>query len=218
MKEKPINFNNLEVWAIIEGRKTQTRRIVKPQPNTQGLKGVYADLYNKGPEWAFWLSDNRMTEPQTWKPDYQVGDRLWVQEQLRGDGQPGDRRVGIARYGADGEMVLPCTGCGNVWCNGSSDGCGLTRMDVVWQWSRPVMPSIHMPRWASRITLEVTGVRVERVQNMNRGDAMAEGCPFPNMAKGANPLHWYHDLWDSIHGPGAWERNDWVWVYDLKRV
>lgn len=79
-------------------------------------------------------------------------------------------------------------------------------------------PSIHMPRKASRIMLEVTRVRVERLQEISRGDAMAEGCPFQNMAKGADPRKWYADLWKTINGPGSWDLNPWVWVIEFKRV
>jgi hypothetical protein len=81
-------------------------------------------------------------------------------------------------------------------------------------------PSIHMPRSASRITLEITEVRVERLQEISRGDAMAEGCPFPNMANGSNPVHWYADLWNSINGngPGSWDANPWVWCISFRRL
>ena len=79
-------------------------------------------------------------------------------------------------------------------------------------------PSIHMPRWASRITLEVTEVRVERLQAISRGDAMAEGCPFANMAAGPDPRDWYRDLWNEINGPGAWGLSPWVWVVAFKVV
>ena len=79
-------------------------------------------------------------------------------------------------------------------------------------------PSIHMPRWASRITLEITGVRVERLHDISWGDAMAEGCPFPNMAQGDDPRKWYADLWNSISGPGSWDANPFVWVVEFKRV
>ena len=79
-------------------------------------------------------------------------------------------------------------------------------------------PAIHMPRAASRITLEVTGVRVERLQAISRGDAMAEGCPFANMAAGPDPRDWYRDLWNEINGPGAWDQSPWVWVVEFRRV
>ncbi|MGE5866558.1 MAG: hypothetical protein ACM32J_15885, partial [Rhizobacter sp.] len=80
-------------------------------------------------------------------------------------------------------------------------------------------PSIHMPRAASRITLEGTGVRVERLQDISRGDAMAEGCPSPNMRDGDDPRKWYADLWDSINGASScWDANPWVWVVEFKRI
>ena len=78
-------------------------------------------------------------------------------------------------------------------------------------------PSIHQPRWASRITLEVTGLRVEHLQEISRGDAMAEGCPFPNMAQGEDPRQWYATLWDQINGVGSWDANPWVWVVEFRR-
>lgn len=79
-------------------------------------------------------------------------------------------------------------------------------------------PSIHMPRVASRITLEVTEVRVERLQAISRGDAMAEGCPFANMAAGPDPRDWYRDLWNEINGAGAWDLDPFVWVVAFKVV
>ena len=79
-------------------------------------------------------------------------------------------------------------------------------------------PSIHMPRAASRVLLEVTEVRVEPLQAISRGDAMAEGCPFANMAAGPDPRDWYRDLWNEINGPGSWYANPWVWAVSFKRV
>ena len=84
-------------------------------------------------------------------------------------------------------------------------------------------PSIHMPRWASRITLEVTGVRVERVQDISIADAMAEGVVECNESlRGLEPcMEWryaYEDLWNSINGPGAWDSNPWVWVVGFRRI
>lgn len=73
-----------------------------------------------------------------------------------------------------------------------------------------------MPRKYSRITLDVTEVRVERLQSISRGDAMEEGCLFPNMAKGPNPVDWYADLWNAINGEGAWEKNPFVTAYTFR--
>ena len=77
-------------------------------------------------------------------------------------------------------------------------------------------PAIHMPKAAARIWLEITGVRVERLQSISRGDAMAEGCPFPNMADGENPRDWFAAVWKSTGGD--WDANPWVWVIDFKRI
>lgn len=79
-------------------------------------------------------------------------------------------------------------------------------------------PGMFMPRWASRITLEIVSVRVELLQDISRGDAMGEGCPFPNMAQGDDPRQWYADLWEQINGPGSWAANPWVWVIEFKRA
>jgi hypothetical protein len=79
-------------------------------------------------------------------------------------------------------------------------------------------PSIHLARDQSRIDLEVTAVRVERLQSISRGDAMAEGCPFPNMAQGDDPRQWYRGLWESISGAGSWAENPWVWVVEFQRI
>jgi hypothetical protein len=76
-------------------------------------------------------------------------------------------------------------------------------------------PSIHMPRWASRITLEVVSVRVERLQDISRVDAIAEGCCDPDSS---TPKLAFEMLWQSINGPGSWEANPWVWVVEFKRI
>jgi hypothetical protein len=83
--------------------------------------------------------------------------------------------------------------------------------------SGKLRPGMFMPRWASRITLEVTGVRVEQLNSISRGDAMQEGCPFPNMADGPDPIKWYADLWDRINGSGSWLTNPLVWVVEFRR-
>lgn len=126
-------------------------------------------------------------------PYGQPGDRLWVREAWSSHAcfdhlAPRDCPKSI-HYTADGKIQ---TGKGR--------------------------PSIHMPRWASRITLDVVSVRVERLQDISRGDAMAEGCPFPNMAAGDDPRKWFADLWQQINGADSWAINPWVWVVEFKRV
>lgn len=190
MKERPILFNAAMVRAILDGRKTQTRRVVKHHPSDDGNMC----LVDHGDGWWPYRSDdsespvvNGGDEIPYSCPYGQPGDRLWVREtwaKVSGDREEPD----AIAYRADSENQA------EVWT-----------------------PSIHMPRWASRITLEVVSVRVERLQDISRGDAMAEGCPFPNMAEGDDPRKWYADLWEQINGPGSWAENPWVWVVEFRR-
>lgn len=86
---------------------------------------------------------------------------------------------------------------------------------------KPVLgwkPSIFMPKEACRLFLKVKNIRIERLQKINRGDAMAEGCPFPNLAKGENPVLWFTNLWKSINGKESWEANPFVWVIEFEKV
>ena len=198
------------VRAILEGRKTQTRRIVKPQP-PNGCEYVINGAYSHA--LCYHADDPRICVAPTPKstdhrlpcPYGQPGDRLWVRETwaprgvypvTRPDGKFG---AAVIEYRADGQRAT--------WNHDP-----IQRIKDDWR------PSIFMPRWASRITLEVTKVRVERLQDINRGGAMAEGCPFMNIAKMTKPLGWYRDLWESINGPGSWAANPWVWVVEFRRI
>jgi hypothetical protein len=187
MKERPIIFTPENAQKIFDGTKTQSRRLVKPQPVG---KGDYWDLYNKGPEWAFWLNDNRMSESRTWKCPYGVvGDRLWVRE-----------------------------------CFSYEHGCTVAdRNALVWHWGQgnpddgdwtKPKPAIHMPRWACRTVVELTEVRVERLQDISEEDAKAEGCK-PHAPSGIDGRVYrrpFECLWESINGHGSWYLNPWVWV------
>ena len=128
------------------------------------------------------------------------------------------------RYGERGDRLWVRESFAHIYCDNAipekrrdddvafmADGFSVDRY-VYGSWK----PSIHMPRWASRILLEITEVRVERLQDISRGDAMDEGCPFPNMAQGDDPRKWYAELWDQISGPGAWAANPWVWAVSFK--
>ena len=188
MKERPILFSAPMVRALLDGSKTQTRRVVKPTPEWIGQSGV---LSYRG----------RVGLPHALCPYGQPGDRLWVRESWHQRGKfvfalpDSDKRSWLGTreiaYSADAKRP------GHDWRS---------------------RPSSHMPRWASRITLEITGVRVERLQDISRGDAMVEGCPFPNMAAYNDPRKWYADLWESINGPGSWDANPWAWVVEFKRL
>jgi len=175
IKERPILFSGPMVRAILDGRKTQTRRILKPQPICTANDNW--DIRSEG----------------VWKCPYgQPGDRLWVRETWR-------RHYGSVNYRADHE-----------------DGAGHMR----WR------PSIHMPRWASRITLEITDVRVQQLQDITVTDIYAEGFdPWgdtqtrtADFGDVSHVYEWYASLWDKINGPGAWNANPWAWAITFRRV
>ena len=185
MGERPILFSAPMVRAILDGRKTQTRRVVK-------LLG--ADCIEERAWETHFLQSPWPWSPQAdeWLacPYGAPGDRLWVRETWA----PHDTKK-LAFYRADHPE----------WTTG--DGGDVDR----WR------PSIHMPRWASRITLEVTGVRVERLNNISDADARAEGCPFDEPPAG-KPWAWFRKLWMDINGADSWAANPWVWVVSFKRV
>lgn len=210
MKERPILFNSEMVRAVLDSRKTVTRRVVKAKvkPDADGLAFHIADQ-----QWCD-TSDNRINCP------YGVpGDRLWVRETwgvttwLPGKGLRTIQRT-------DNEKQF------HKWLDLSLD-----QRNQAWRaflkfdasggggWT----PSIHMPRWASRILLEVVSVRVERVGDISEGDAKAEGCDpsFPiTLGYGSQYRRAFAFLWDSINAKRGygWNINPWVWVVEFKRA
>lgn len=220
MRERPILFNADMVRAVLDGRKTQTRRIVKWRGLDESLNLQFSGLRPSN-EAKGWVIEAQSRTSSEWRcqptpcPFGAPGDRLWVRETwsvvshafdddgLMIDYKP-DRPAkavhekpfgngyysGHAIYAADG---------GFTW--GDDDGC----VDGRSCWK----PSIHMPRWASRITLEITGVRVERLQDISVADMQAEG------------MRWREEfpyLWETIYGEESWKANPWVWVIEFKRV
>lgn len=193
-KERPILFSGEMVRAILDGRKTQTRRIVKPQPPSH-VREIRVGMFEpvvirKGMEEpgtpVFGFAD----EERGWKCKYgKPGDRLWVRETW---------------FCITGEP-------GPISCNYKAD-FGEHRFAGFWK------PSIHMPRWASRITLEITGVRVERLNDISEEDAIAEGCQCSGVPSSLTNRGAYAKLWESINGKGSWSLNPWVWVVEFKRV
>jgi len=203
MKERPILFNGEMVKAILDGRKTQTRRMVKPQPDdyVNQLHGgklcsraPYGLEDDNGNGFGFGFQDDR---GNYWKSPFgTIGDRLWVRE----------------TWAPHCEMPR-----GAIYrCDRGGDYQDTVTENFRWT------PSIHMPRWASRITLEITGVRVERLNDISEEDAKAEGCKghpvyghdgFPN---GFAPKDEFKDLWQSIYG--NWDANPWVWVYEFRKI
>ena len=201
------------VRAILAGAKTQTRRVVKVQPEEME-HGWY---WKSGKMDAGYCHTDREAMARLMAPHCpygQPGDRLWVRE-------------AHWWYRDEHDPVL-----------GYSPP-KLTIEDVVYRADdydprKAWRPSIHMPRWASRITLEITGVRVERLQGISEGDAVAEGVHADNRCRpddetaafnrigpvrdNSFPIARYASLWEAINGPDSWERNPFVWVIEFRRV
>jgi hypothetical protein len=195
VKEHPILFNGEMVRAILEGRKTQTRRVILPQPTKQdgktwlALIGDNAYMYSgQKPNGEFWQM------PIFKCPYGQPGDRLWVRETWR--------EVGSAMMSDDSIPKLKC----------DVRYCADDPLDGPWR------PSIHMPRWASRITLEVVAVRVEKIQDITPNDCRAEGMPATNTDIGAR--YAFGMLWNIINASRGygWDANPFVWVVEFKVV
>lgn len=214
MKERQILFKGPLVRAILAGQKTVTRRVVKPQFQTAPV-----DVVDGVPSWDSPTNYAGEVQMNTQRgkpcPYGKPGDRLWVREAWAADAQvdavaPRDLSQGEPiHYPADGAVRQ--TGCAMI-----TPGKG--------------RPSIHMPRWVSRILLEVTAVRVERLQDITEEQARAEGCtadddPFWHPTyndpdSGGRPSHrnTFEYLWGEINGADAWAANPWVWVVEFKRV
>jgi len=219
MKERPILFSSPMVRAFLEGRKTQTRRIIKPQPHPDHrFAGGYAITEKKR-----FFTNNQVAGEISVEAEYigsvcpygWVKDRLWVRESFWGCDLPG--------YGDQ-----PCVVYDDEW-HGKDYSPSEAR-----PWARKFgrIPSIHMPRDCSRINLEITGVHVERLNDISESDAIAEGIhrddaiPFngPWFATEtsnqgyAKPVDAYRELWESINGAGSWEANPWVWAITFRTV
>ncbi|WP_409050492.1 hypothetical protein [Variovorax sp. 3319] len=219
--ERPILFSAHMVRALLDGSKTQTRRVVKPQP-------VEHPAFAGG---AF-IQHKRLGEigigalvPEV-MPYGGIGDRLWVRESWQGplvDGDTFERSGGSMLAFQKPE-----------YCRYAADGG--PRPEYLDADDRPRQgwkPGIHMFRWASRITLEITGVRVERLQDISEADAKAEGCDcltWDGEPGPADLFDWplktvnrpwangYALLWESINGDGTWAANPWVWVIEFRRL
>jgi hypothetical protein len=201
MKERPILFSGPMVRAILDGSKTQTRRIVKPSCVIIVDAGGY--------HWPF-KTAGRFSHAIDC-PFGRPGDRLWVRETFCMAGEHGSYDAAPA----DGRPRWPDSLPTIHRCFYRA-----TEQGVDFDHGEGWKPSIHMPRWASRITLEIVSIRVERLHEITRGDCMAEGCPFPNIARETSPQQWFADLWKTINTkPGkTWDDNPWVWVIEFKRV
>lgn len=224
MTDRPIIFSAPMVQALLAGRKTQTRRLMSIRGHKTFTEFGPSDT--RGYDWHFrdagarW-HDLRHSELLA-RLRYAVGGRLWVRENCWSDWQGRDGN-GV-RYPADGAWIR------------AADEERWAALDCYAHQRHPdnatntgqLVPSIHMPRWASRLTLSVTDVRVQRLQEISLDEVLAEGCPIDpdfhdtsqdgsggpmvkiGIAQWRSPRGWYHLLWDELHGPGAWDANPWV--------
>lgn len=224
MKERPILFSAPMVRAILDGRKTQTRRVVKPQPLAgctdywRVLKSTEKSLIDtwvprggvpdKGG--GFPVQGERVRCPYGIR-----GDRLWVRESFAfAECENGDPLIVYRSDGAIADIYQ--LGNGPMQLNGFRREKWCDRNGIL-KWR----PSIHMPRWASRITLEVVSVRVERLQGITQADIAREGIdliPSSNPDRRDEFIWKFQELWDSINGPESWFANPWVWVVEFKRL
>ena len=210
--EKPILVSTEMVRAIQEGRKTQTRRVIKLPGKIGGLKmeNITAD------------DKDCIAFVEHFNPYGQPGDHLWVRETWQGNRQRVAYRADMMSYGIADTFN---------WITGESEENAKIFPSIVPQWKTiKWRPSIHMPRWASRITLEVTGVRVERVQEITPEDCEEEGIESPFDVDDADwtaQSVWdmqmkgkFQKLWDSINAKRgySWAANPWVWVIEFKKV
>ena len=214
MKERGMIFNAEMVRAILDGRKTQTRRIVK------GVDGAmkFCPEYDISGEDIFVVlgeKDHTGMNPvlgATTCPFGSVGDRIWVRETFQGPLFDFDLMDSYCKDPAPFEKPE--------FCVYKADGAPAPEFydaddELHCRWR----PSIHMPRWASRILLEITDVRVERLQEITLGDICKEiGCGLYDFRPATHGFQVWEELWQSIYGAENWNANPWVWVIEFKRV
>ena len=209
MKERGMIFNGEMVRAMLDGRKTQTRRIMAPQPADDIERGIFPN-----PEAIGWKSSLRHKHGSTtahFCPYGKPGDRIWVRETFQGPLFDYDLMDSYCKDPTPFEKPE--------FCVYKADGVPAPEfydaddeLHCCWR------PSIHMPRWASRILLEITGVRVERLKSISDRDALREGCSTADMKSGDCVADVFARLWASIYGSDSWNANPWVWVIEFKRV
>ncbi|HFD8275425.1 TPA: hypothetical protein ACF6GX_002050 [Raoultella ornithinolytica] len=228
MKERGMIFNGEMVRALLDGRKTQTRRIMKVQPEP-----------SKSRPGDFWFSSKKLESmvhvsdlapgnspivdchlffQEHCCPFGAVGDRIWVREAFRVHSRATDVATLVYKASERNSWTEQTHRVPVAVCN---------KPATPEKWT----PSLHMPRWASRITLEITDVRVERLNSISEEDATAEGVPpagsllpdyqgtflTPN-GDFATAKVAFQRLWESIYGEDSWKANPWVWVIKFKRI
>ncbi|MHC1795908.1 hypothetical protein LC177_21920 [Escherichia coli] len=232
MTERGMIFNGEMVRAILDGRKTQTRRImaIQPEHSELGLRRVIDSKNGRDNGKYFWSQSDarglKMRSKVFGCPYGEVGDRIWVRETYQGplfdyehmesylEDSSKFEKSDFCVYRADGKPAPEfCDADDNLHCG--------------WR------PSIHMPRWASRILLEITSVRVERLNGISEQDALSEGIDRERLEESQDNYDCIADhnmtgrptatgafkcLWESIYGEENWQANPWVWVIEFKVV
>ena len=214
MTERGMIFNGEMVRAILDGRKTQTRRIMKVQPesNQLGLLLITDSTKHSDIGKYHWAESNATGNHVRSKlfscPFGAVGDRIWVRETWA---EAGASAPDLKLYRANYPEHVP-----SIYENVPP------AEEIRWT------PSIHMPRTASRILLEITDVRVERLNAISQEDAQAEGMELTGWrptysdpdsgGEVMTPYDNFAELWSSIYGSDSWNANPWVWVIEFKRV
>ncbi len=219
MKERPILFSAPMIRAILAGTKTQTRRVIK-------APGVFVSSGAIDGYGVLSMHDNDIREVRC--PYGQPGSMLWVREtwgyfdpECSGeDYDDWHKNEGPGPRAYCDELLQEGHPLRDFWRRrvaykatfaGAKYGAGPVGPK---KWR----PSIHMPRWASRITLEITDIRVERLQDISEADAEAEGFELGSPPCIYNPTGWYRSLWEEINGAGSWDVNPWVWCVSFKRL
>lgn len=242
MTERGMIFNAEMVRAVLDGSKTQTRRIIQsPAKNMQATGQKVIDYREPGDKWYGEHVFSMRNQSGTWCdytkeqflakcPFGAVGDRLWVRETWMPDAPRDGTWADVEFYGCKGSplSMIPERYRKPEHCIHRAS----------WEGSEMVgwTPSMHMPRWASRITLEITSVRVERLNGISEEDAAAEGVGSAVWFAGkgvpeeqwtslgehgayrASHINSFATLWESIYGADSWQANPWVWVIEFKRV
>ena len=228
MQERPILFSAPMVRAILAGTKSQTRRILK-------LKwGFDVEERDDGTLWPW--AQHPDCDDDVWMPcpQGQIGDQLWVREAFRFPASLDHLSPSVC-----GDKALDA-GYRTPWAPTQFEADGSRTgewrgFDTPPEKTRPgkLRPGIHMPRWASRISLEITALRAERLQDISDADARAEGiegmagdpeCGYRNYLDQSgkdwtlSPRESFQSLWESINGPASWAKNPWVWVVEFERA
>lgn len=205
VRERPILFTMEMVQAILDGKKFQTRRLIKPKNPPDGHWMV--ESVGGQHQLTHWDNDTAETSPIAC-PYGRPGERLWVKETWQHlNNQNGERAE-----------LLPNQNSASCFYRADESNPAALPMSGKWR------NSLFMPRWASRLSLKLTEVRAERLQDISAEDALEEGVGYQSnpryqpRAGASDPIDAYRHLWEKINGPGSWDANPWVWVLKFTKA